>query len=266
VPDVPAEPKNRANLCQPLPIIINDQIENNNTIDIISCKHCLKCFKSNSSKNRHINNNRCTTIKNAKKEDDKIKVLKEELREEIIKELKGMLKNNTINNINNNTTNTNTNTINNTQNNIIVNTFGKEDISHITDEMYKQIFRRCLNSVPAYIGIKYFNEQKPENSNVYIPDIKSPYVTTYNGQNWNINDRNKILEDLYDNSCEELMCKFNFMKNKLDEITIKKHARFVDTMDEVETIHNAKEEIKKILYNNRKKSIKNKKIIEKNIK
>jgi hypothetical protein len=49
VPDVPAEPKNRANLCQSVPIIINDQIENNNIVDIISCKHYLKCFKNNSS-------------------------------------------------------------------------------------------------------------------------------------------------------------------------------------------------------------------------
>jgi uncharacterized C2H2 Zn-finger protein len=166
----------------------------------------------------------------------------------------------TINSHNNiNTNNINNNTLNNVVN---INVFGKEDLSHISNETYKQIFRRCKNSVPAFIKIKHFSSKKPENSNVYISDLKGHYAVLYNGEQWNIEDKNEMLQNLYDTNCGQLMDKYEDLKDELDEVTVRKYNRFVETMDEPETENNAKEEIKKILYNDKEKSIKNRKLLK----
>jgi uncharacterized C2H2 Zn-finger protein len=230
--------------------------------NIITCEYCDKCFSNNYNKNRHING-RCKVIKN---KDTKIEQLETKLKEleELVK--KGNCCSGTVKTINSNNSN-NTNTINNistdnsnnTQNIVNINMFGKEDLSHISDETYKQIFKRCKNSVPALIKIKHFSVKKPENSNVYISDLKGQYVNYYNGEQWNIGNSDEILQNMYDKNCGLLMNKYNDLKDKLDDITIRKYDRFIETVDELETESNAKEEIKKILYNEKEKSINNKK-------
>jgi hypothetical protein len=232
------------------------------------CHNCDITFSKASNLARHLKNT-CAS-KGKPNTNPKMQQL-----ENKVKELEEMLKkglnpiNNTIGNINNGrniSTNTSTNTnsnnninSNNTQNIVNINVFGKEDLSHITDETYKQIFRRCKNSVPAYIKIKHFSSKKPENSNIYISDLKGQYAVLYDGNNWNIEDKQEILQNLYEVNCGQLMTKYEDLKDELDDITVKKYNRFVETMDEPETEDNAKEEIKKILYNEKEKSVTNRK-------
>jgi uncharacterized C2H2 Zn-finger protein len=255
---------------------IIDKIPNISKFD---CPHCLKHFSSISNRIKHVNGGHCS-IKN--KDDTKIELLehKNKQLEDKLKEIEELLKkglpiitntsnnhshnntnaNNTnANNTNANNTNTNSNNTNTLNNIVNINVFGKEDLSHITNETYKQIFRRCKNSVPAFIKIKHFSSKKPENSNIYISDIKGHYGIMYDGNNWIIEDKQEMLQNLYDINCGLLMDKYEDLKDELDEVTVKKYNRFVETMDESETEHNAKEEIKKILYNEKEKSVSNRK-------
>jgi hypothetical protein len=265
----------RAESCR----IVPEKVEFNDEYDKGSlCQYCLKSFSNNSCRNRHVKSG-CCPIKNKIELETEVKETDMIQLKEEIKELKDIIlkmnasgpnsinssinkNNNSHNNMNshNNTNNSTNNTLNNVVN---INVFGKEDVSHITNETYKQIFRRCKNSVPAFIKIKHFSSKKPENSNVYISDLKGQYAVLYNGEQWNIEDKNEMLQNLYDANCGQLMDKYADMKDELDEVTVRKYDRFVETMDEPETEHNAKEEIKKILYNEKEKSIKNRKSTKK---
>jgi len=72
-----------------------------------------------------------------------------------------------------------------TQNNITQNNtfnilaFGKEDLSHITDDTYKKIINKGFKSVPALVDAIHFNKDKPENHNIYISNIRDDYILVF---------------------------------------------------------------------------------------
>ena len=71
---------------------------------------------------------------------------------------------------NNNFSNTNNINSNNT-NNISINVYGSEDMSHITDAMYKSCFRQMQRSVEKLFNMKHFSNQMMENQNIYITNF-----------------------------------------------------------------------------------------------
>jgi len=149
------------------------------------------------------------------------------------------------------TTNTNTNNSNNTNsNNIIINNYGNEDMTHITEKKLIGIFNQCFMSVPKLIELKHFNKEKPENSNVYISDIKSKYALIHVGDGeWNITDREKLLDEMYNNNCNYLADEFEERHDNLDDITCRKIKKFLDSKDEDETTCAIKDKIKELLFN-----------------
>ena len=56
------------------------------------------------------------------------------------------------------------------------------DLSHLTNSDYLKIMNRGFNSVPKLIEAIHFNPDKPENQNVYIPNIKTKYAMVWNGK------------------------------------------------------------------------------------
>jgi uncharacterized C2H2 Zn-finger protein len=259
----------KSSIIEPIiePIIESDKIliEYEEKSENNQCDKCLKIFYKKYNLMRHISEGRCRS-----KDDiiiQKVTILEDTNKKlcEKLKEMETLIKScsitNNINKNSNNTTNITNNTNNTQTNNVVnINVYGKEDISHISNETYKQIFRRCKNSVPVYIKIKHFSDDKPENSNIYFSDIKSQYVSTFDGKQWNIADKKDLIEEMYDDNCDLLINKFEDIKNELDDVTIKKYNRFFETKDEPETKTTAQGEIKKILYNEREKALKNKKL------
>lgn len=161
------------------------------------------------------------------------------------------------NNSNNNSNNTNTNTqINgNITNNIEIKVapYGQEDISYITDEMYKKILKKGLKSVPALVENVHFNEDHPENHNINISNKHDKYVSIYDGKQWTADKKNKVIDnmiidniDTLTDACERIC--------KEDDIESKKFHKFLDKQGDEETLNNLKEDIKLILYNNIKKT------------
>jgi hypothetical protein len=242
------------------------------------CQHCSKQFSSIYCKRKHIDKNRCSSLikKNEVLElKEKIIKLEKESQEKTqifeaqVNELKELFKLNIkagVSNLNSHNNNNNNNSFtNNTQNitnNIVVNAYGKEDLSHITADDYKNIFKRCLRCVPAFILKKHYDVNKPENANIYLDDIKGNYCVQYVGGQWNVGEKMEILQDMYDDNCDALICQFEIMKNDLDKMTITKFTRFIDMKDDPETVTNAKEDIKQYLYNERCKAYKNKKLLK----
>jgi hypothetical protein len=158
------------------------------------------------------------------------------------------------------TNSNNTNNSNNSNNTFIVNNYGNEDMTHITEKKIISIFKECFMSIPKLIEMKHFNKDKPENTNVYIGDIKSKYALVHLDGQWNITDREKLLDDMYNNNCNYLADEFEDRHEKLDDITCRKIKKFLDSKDEDETTCAIKDKIKELLFNKKDyvKQIRNK--------
>ena len=156
-------------------------------------------------------------------------------------------------------------------NNIKLLAFGKEDMTHIVDEVYKKILNKGFKSVPTLVEHVHFNKNKPENHNIYISNIRTNYVLIYDGEDWKLKERDDILQQLMEDKTEILTGKFDELLTHLDEASIKKFQRFLDNQDENGVITGIKNDLKLMLYNNRKMpettreligSYENKKMIE----
>ena len=238
--------------------------------DHYNCNYCNKEFTTNSNYNRHINKY-CKVKKNKdgkmeelyqelivqmKLQNNEMKLQNNEmkLQKQKINELEFVLKKTKIVNNNKNTNNiknTNTNTNSHNTQNITLLAFGKEDYSFITNNELKQILNKGHQSIPELIKHVYFNNKKPQNSNIYISNIKDQYVMVYNGHKWELNKKDKPINDLLENNADYLEDKFYKLIENLDSRTKNRFERFINKRDEDETRNKIKEDIKLILYNHK---------------
>ena len=49
----------------------------------------------------------------------------------------------------------------------------------------------------------HFNPNKPENHNIYIPNMKTGFIMCWNGESWDIRNREDVIDDIYDESVIE---------------------------------------------------------------
>lgn len=88
-------------------------------------------------------------------------------------------------------------TQNNIQNNImVINAFGEEDISHLTEAFKTQCIRRTDKGFVELLEKIHFDPAKPENKNVQITNMKLPFIRTYGGQRWMYREKDEVLADL----------------------------------------------------------------------
>jgi hypothetical protein len=218
-------------------------------IEKIKCLYCPKEFTTAFAKKRHETN----TCKEKKLDSKRVKFLEEKNKklEEKLIELEEMVKKG-INPVS---------ITNNTQNNITINMHGKEDISHITEKNFIYvIMNKGFMSMQEYIKMKYFSDKKPENSNVYNSDMKSKYLMAYDGTKWIIREKKELIENMYGTNYDELeekFCEFKY-DNKIPQTILDKFSRFIDQHEDDEVKTAIKEDIKRILFNERTKSLKNK--------
>jgi hypothetical protein len=222
------------------------------------CKWCAKLFSDSSNCSRHEKDSCPEKQKQAMDSEIAEKVRLLELK---IIELKEMVDNG-INpivstqsagiNHSFNTTTTNSNNTNITNiTNITINKYGYESLSHISPKKMTAIFRKCYESIPAFIMLKHFDKTAPQNRNVYIADLKSKYALTYDGNRWNITDRNDLLDEMYNDNLYYLEGKYEENYEDLDDTTATKFRTFLDSKDDDSTMKTVKDNIRKMLYNER---------------
>ena len=257
---------NRKNPCTKMqhPAAAEQQPAANKEIVIINNKQCLYCkkiFTRVSSLNVHLEN-RCKVKKQQdNQKEELLNKLVDEMTEmkEIIKKNSDEIKklkteNNNYKQLNQTITQNN---IENQQNNIQINnnvkilSFGKEDISHITDDLYKCILKKGMGSVPTLIEYIHFNKNKPENHNVYISNIRSNYAMIYDELNWKLKDQNEVVESLFDN-INILEEKYDELLKDLSEPTINLLREIFDDKNEPSINNEIKKRIKLLLYNKKR--------------
>ena len=259
--------------------------------DAITCRVCSKIYKNIKTYNQHISCNRCNRVVVPRIVDNKCKYCEKtfltkqnmmrhtvkcrkniniELQQKIqavnntlleIKQLTGKniieypgdilatlpLASQSITNSNNNN-NINNGTINN---NIVINSFGKEDTSHITRKQIIKALKMCKEFPLEMIKITHFNKEKPENHNIYKPNFKDKYVKYFNDNIWKIGDAKKIMTELYMSKMDIAEEKFDDLKQYLSDITKDRFQWFLDNREEPEVMSEILKKIAEMLYNER---------------
>lgn len=91
------------------------------------------------------------------------------------------------------------NTTYNNQYNIVLNAFGKEDISYINSETVNKLIKNGpMNCIPKLLKHIHFNPKHNENRNVKITNVKKPLAQIYNGHNWEYKDKKETIENMTD--------------------------------------------------------------------
>ena len=221
--------------------------QNANDSLIFNCDYCDDSFSTYAHKRRH-ELHRCKKIYNITDNINKIKKLeKEKLKlEKKVDKLTDRIGNTT--NIQNNT-------------NIEINSYGNEDLSHITDAFKTSLL--CggpYGAIPKMIEAIHFNKDKPENNNIVLPNLNKNILKIKKGGEWIYKQKDMILYDLIDSKYLMLDEHFNLIVNgdKLSKYKKDIYTKFRDKYDDgnPSLINNIKEDCDLLLLNNRNEQIK----------
>jgi hypothetical protein len=182
--------------------------------------------------------------------DNEINILKEE-NKELKKSIKIIEPNNTPQNITIN--NPTINTIN--QNNLVViNPFGKEDLSHITLKDYKKYLNGFFRGFVDFIEKVHFDDNS-NNKNICITNFKSKNLSVHDGNKWITQDKNEVIGKLINNKYNILNDKYEEFEesNKINEETINNFKEFRINYDNNESKKYAKNKIISMIYDNKDK-------------
>ncbi len=211
---------------------INDKSNNSKNLEEneTQCKYCNKIFSRKDVCLRHEKSN-CKNKKIIECEK-----MKEEIKQTVINNFQTVNNFNTINNYQQN------NNYNNS--NININPFGKEDTSFLTHTVMKNILKNPDSGIPQLIRLIHFNPEIPQNQNVKMQNKKEPYVNVFNGQNWEVRDKDDTIQDLIiskkeiaDDYFENLLTDQDLeITKKQDKIitalTQKKYETYTEAIDE----------------------------------
>lgn len=120
------------------------------------------------------------------------------------------------------------------------------DVSHLTDKDYRECFNHRNHCVKHMIEKVHFNPSKPENMNIHISNMKDKYIMIYDGVQWNIADRKREIDYLYD---EKEMMLEEWLESNPDKVLRDKFMKYLNNKEDDECVNQIKEEIKMMLYN-----------------
>lgn len=188
-----------------------------------SCPNCGLEFTRKNNLNRHLKvsckikhqNEYKQLYENEKKKNETIQAEKQELFKKIDKLISCV----------GNTTNI--------TNNIVLNCFGNEDLSHITDNYKTSLLKIPYEMIPRLIQAIHFNNSKPENNNIYLPNKKEPFVKIYKDSKWVYESKketiNKLINSNYGILEQHYVCKG---EKELNSTQKDRYLNFKDNMND----------------------------------
>lgn len=92
--------------------------------------------------------------------------------------------------------NNNNVTINNTIQQVTVHAYDRPYLDHLEPDFLTQCIKRRGKGVCELIEQIHFNAEHPENHSLKIPNRRSNWIETHNGERFELQDKNKVLEEL----------------------------------------------------------------------
>jgi len=197
-----------------------------------NCIYCDKSFSSIAHKRRH-ELHRCKKRINLesiyKKE---MKEFKKE-KEQLYKQIDALIKKA------GNTT---------TTNNLNLNSYGKEDLSHITDSFKTNLIKGPFRMIPKMIEAVHFNDKKPENKNISLTNKKENVVKVFKGGKWTYCNKNEVMEELMETNYYLLDSHYE-IDNELNGVQKTRYSKFQEKYDLGELSKDTKDCINLLLLN-----------------
>ena len=169
-------------------IITNIETEDDRKcIKKFQCEYCNSTFTRKDNLTKHLKN-RCQNKTNLEK---KLEEMKNEYEEKIEKyERDQKLLYNHIDKLLEKVGDTNI-----TQN-IVLNGYGKEDLSHIQPTKWSSLLKLPYVMIPKMIQEVHFSKNCPQNNNICIPNKKEPYVKIFTDNRWHLADKKTTINNL----------------------------------------------------------------------
>jgi len=83
-------------------------------------------------------------------------------------------------------------------NNIQLNSYGNEDLSHITDKIKKSMLKIPYGMIPKMVEAIHFNDNKPENKNIILPNKRDNKIQIFRHNKWVYKTKDEVISDLID--------------------------------------------------------------------
>jgi hypothetical protein len=211
------------------------------------CDDCQKGFTTKAHLNRHVNHN-CPGPNNSdqlldiiKKQNKTIEDMYNQHQQEkqvLFNKMDILLEHigDTTNNI--------------TNNKIILNCYGSEDYSHITDTYKNMLLKIPYAMIPKFIEELHF--KNPENNNICIPNKKEPFLKVYTDNKWVFKDKKSIIREMVDKNFNYLDSYYNTIGYEtLDDTQKKRYTDFQHLIkdDKSETSGKVTKETELLLLN-----------------
>ena len=158
------------------------------------CDHCLKIFTRRNNLVRHVKRF-CKIANNKNEVDTKYKDEFEKMHKQIEMLMDEKQK---CSNINTNTNNTNNNNTFNIDKQIILNNYGNEDMSHITNNFKDSLLNIPFSAISKMIEKVHFNKKKPQNKNIKLPNKKDNLIKVFQDDKWIFKDKKSTITNLVD--------------------------------------------------------------------
>jgi hypothetical protein len=213
--------------------------------NIFLCEFCDRQFSTKAILNRHVKQY-CKMIKNIHHNEmlqEKIENLEKkhvEEKKELYKHIEILL------------SKVGNTTINNTQN-IQLNSYGSEDLSHITANLKDNLIKMPYGMIPKMIEAVHFNDDKPENKNIVLPNKNDNKIKVFTGNKWIYQDKEETISDLVDGKYFILDSHYDDESINLNAQTRTNYIKFKKEYDggDKELIENLKKQCELMLLNNR---------------
>jgi hypothetical protein len=183
------------------------------------------------------------------------------------KEISSLRKESNITKYSNNTTNSNNNNnidnSINTQQNIYLANYDPKNMPALTNDEIVAVLKRGFQTPVELTRKIHFNPKFPEFHNIFIPRINERYGMVFMNNDWRLMDKDDLVDDIYENKRAFVVENLDTFINQLNEFKKKSLKRWLDMDDDDESIKNTKDDIKKLLFDNRKLAMNQKKEIEK---
>ena len=213
----------------------------------IICNYCNKKFKNIYNKSIHISK-RCNSRKSIILEIDKINKYIDtfkDIKNILVKDKQIVNNNFNINNINNN------NLILNVQ----INSFGKEDLSHITDKEYLTCIAKRYPGLFEFIRLVHLNKNVPQNHNFIITNPRTKKAYVFRDGLYETENTDDVIDDLINNNMWRLEDKVDRLEegDNIEDKLITEHKEFKKTYYEnnITRIQNVRNTVQDIILDNR---------------